>query len=277
MRGTLADARLAEREHRELSRFAPLCSLLLDALYDWTVRSTDIGVASSSMEWFSLPDRFDAALRSIGRGWPGPGPLARGMPPCASARHSFAEWHYGRLVGALAAAWAGLKETRPFLMERARTDEQPVVRSAALEAITRHYRSHPDTKPLVLDLARNDSDGNVRSGALWPLAHYFRNDPETKTLLLDLARTDHDEGVRRSALLRWAGAYRGRSDVVLLSRDLDGFDPGVDLHAPIDLDFVKEAAAKLGEVEKELRRAYEELAEEVPLRLAWRERCDSRS
>ena len=179
------------------------------------------------MEWFSLPDRFDAALRSIGRGWPGPGPLARGMPPCASARHSFAEWHYGRLVGALAAAWAGLKETRPFLMERARTDEQPVVRSAALEAITRHYRSHPDTKPLVLDLARNDSDGNVRSGALWPLAHYFRNDPETKTLLLDLARTDHDEGVRRSALLRWAGAYRGRSDVVLLSRDLDGFDPGV--------------------------------------------------
>ena len=62
---------------------------------------------------------------------------------------------------------------------------------------------------------------------------------------------------------------KDKTDRKLLSRNLDGFQPVLDPKKEIDEKRVRQAAKRLKIPADEVRRRYEALAQQFPLKLAW--------
>lgn len=230
MKLQLAFECLAEREPRELTQLAPICDSLLDALYGWIDAevSGDIGGKKWDKETrFAM--RVGAALAAVGAHWPEPALDQRGLPRSRSDERSF-NFFYRSLIGSLAGSiWSKLPETEALLRDRARTDENATVRSAALEALAQHFRDAPETEPLLRDRARDDHDAFVRGAALRALAEHFRDAPETEPLLLDRARTDENAAVRYGALMALAQHFRDAAETKPLLLDFARTDENADM------------------------------------------------
>jgi HEAT repeat protein len=236
MRLQLAFQCLAEREPRQLTQFASLCNLLLDALYAWFEGRSDSGRWREFEEKQRFATHVGSALAVVGINWPNPGLDWRGLPR-ANPRALFIRAVYSSLIASLAGSiWSKLPETKPLLLDRARNDQDAGVRGAALGALAEHFRDAPETKPLLLDHARNDQGADVRWAALGALAEHFRDAPETKPLLLDRARNDEDATVRGAALGALAEHFRDAAETkpLLLDRarnDEDAYVRGVAIRA----------------------------------------------
>ncbi|MFF5219103.1 HEAT repeat domain-containing protein [Micromonospora sp. NPDC000442] len=91
-------------------------------------------------------------------------------------------------------------EVAPLLRSRADSDD-PTIRLAVVELLSRQAKGDSATLALLVDRARNDPDIAVRRAAVAGLAHDGPHGPQVVDLLRDLF-TDDDPGVRRTAA--WA-------------------------------------------------------------------------
>ena len=124
-------------------------------------------------------------------------------------------------------------------------DDQAGVRTTAVQALAQGFAQHPETFTLLWKRAEEDDDADVRTTAVQALAEGFAQHPETFTLLKRWAQSDPAEGVRRSSILGWAQNLKSLLSRQLLSRDLDGVQPGVDPYEVIDANRIADAATRL--------------------------------
>ena len=113
---------------------------------------------------------------------------------------------------------AGLEGRPPTrclgLLDRARSDEDPGVRKAAVQELAHRWKDDPDTLPLLKDRARVDTDNSVRQAAVQELAVGWKGDPDTKPLLRDRARSDTDSDVRIAAVQELARGWKDDPDTL---------------------------------------------------------------
>ena len=162
--------------------------------------------------------------------------------------------------------------TAELLRARAVDDPEAYARGAALAALRQHFRDDARTAELLRARAVDDPDAYARCDALAALGQHFRDDARTAALLRARAVDDPDADARRAALLALAPSLGVEHAAVLCSRDLDGFDPGLDPREPVTAAMVAKAAATLHLPEVTIRDRYEQLARGAPLTLAWQTR-----
>jgi len=165
------------------------------------------------------------------------------------------------------------QESRVFalLRKRAEEDDEADVRTTAVRVLGQGFAQHPETFTLLRKWAEEDDEADVRTTAVDALARGFAQHPETFALLKRRAQSDPAEGVRRSAILGWAQNLKSLLSRQLLSRDLDGVQPGVDPYEVIDAKRIADAATRLGQRPDVIREDYERLVREhgYPLQLSW--------
>ena len=103
-------------------------------------------------------------------------------------------------VQALAKNFKDHPDILPFLKDRAIADNKLYVRRVAVEALVSNFKDDPDTLPWLKDRAIADNDEDVRGAAVEALVSNFKDDPDTLPWLKDRAISDNDEIVRRAAV-----------------------------------------------------------------------------
>ena len=157
------------------------------------------------------------------------------------------------------------------------------VRISALELLVKWRKTDPQTWPFIRELIASEEDGDVRIGALRLLVKEHKGDPLTSQLVGESLMAD-DAGVRcDTALLIGDEYFVAPEGKRLLSRDLDGRKPGIDLRAAITLARVRVSAIRLPADEDEIRKIYEKLATDLDtkfglaLKLEWTDGTDGGS
>jgi hypothetical protein len=152
-------------------------------------------------------------------------------------------------------------------------DQDADVRRAAVQALASAFGSREDTFTLLRSYIEQDQDAYVRGAAVQALASAFGSREDTFTLLRSYIEQDQDATVRAEAFLRWAQGTYPSSDLVLVSRDVDGIAPGIDPRQPIDTGRIQMVVQISGWTAAEVRSRYERLVDDfgMPLTLTWRE------
>jgi HEAT repeat protein len=170
-------------------------------------------------------------------------------------------------VMALAEHYTDDPETKGLLVTALENDRNGEVRHGAVTALAEHYTDDPGTRALLATAAQDDRKGEVRLGALEALGQHFTDNPETKPLLVKAANEDRSTSVRIGAMSTLATYYYSGLERKLLTRDLDGYAPGIDPKDAIDQNRVVEVANKYRLSPEFIRECYESLAQEFSLRL----------
>ncbi len=171
---------------------------------------------------------------------------------------------------ALAGYFRDEPEVPKLLRHRAVEDPSSFVRVSVLEMLAKYFPASPETAPFLRRRAVDDHDADLCYWALDTLGRHFSAAPETLPFLRQRAVEDPHPSLRATAL-RWLAHASALSEAeLLLSRNSDGLRPFLDPREPVTEERVRKAAAKLGLPEAEVRRRYEELAEQLPITLAWR-------
>ena len=144
-----------------------------------------------------------------------------------SSKYDSLVYQIGRqAVAAVAATWKDDPETLPWLKERARTDDDWAVRSAAVQELARGWKDDPETLPWLKERARTDDNWYVRSAAVQELARGWKDDPELFELLCDVAinhpferQYDRQNNPRQVALAATIELYPDRPETLELVRD----------------------------------------------------------
>ncbi len=133
---------------------------------------------------------------------------------------------------ALAEEWAD-DATRKLLEERAVKDDDDLLRRTALEALVEKWADDAMRK-LLEERAVKDENGSIRRVALQALVEKWPDDA-TRKLLEERVGVD---GAAASVL----GGQHSEFGRIVLTRDLDGFDPCLDPAEPISREHIEEAA-----------------------------------
>jgi len=150
----------------------------------------------------------------------------------------------------------------------ARLDHQDsAVRQAAADALGQIGDART-VDPLLARLEDQDSD--VRRAAARALGQ-IGDARAVEPLIAGLE--DQDSDVRRAALGALSRTCEDDTDRRLLSRDLDALEPFLDPQQEISEEHVRQAARGLETSLEEVRRRYEALAQQFPLKLAWQSRA----
>ncbi len=175
---------------------------------------------------------------------------------------------------ALARSYADDERTWPLLRRLAVEDPASICRQELLKLLSDARYNDPLTQALLQQRASADDSPKCRTSAIYLLSSSLNgpHDAETRAVLRQRATEDGDAHCRAAALLQLALAVGEPHGLLLASTDLDGSPPGVDPLEPVTDRRVRQAAAKLGRSEPEIRDVYERLADEIPLTLAWRRR-----
>jgi hypothetical protein len=289
-RWNLAWQSLAEIEPRFVPDLQRICVLLTDDLY--------AAAAAGRERDFQWKDGVSEAAQAIGRtAWPAPHFPTRNWPVVTTKSTSWMVlfstlcdtiWNCSDLafeylktlcrdgdaetrensIWVLGHRYRDSADTFRLICSSAVNDPESDCRKTAVETLGEKFTDQPRTKVLLRARAVEDPDGDCRGEALRALAHNFSEDPETKTLLRVGAIEDSDGRCHGAALLSLAGMLGISELEILASEDLDGLGPGRDPRAPIKLQDIRKAAAKLNETEEKVRTLYQRLAEEVPLRFS---------
>jgi len=134
-----------------------------------------------------------------------------------------------------------------------------------------HYTDAPDTLPLLRVTAETDPDSATRCSA----AGFLIRDYQEQDFALPLLKRplhDVDGDVRRNAAKEIVRSVGNIIWQILLSKDMNAGYFWLDSQATIDEKRVQQAAEKLNMTPDAVRVQYEEIAREIPLRLAWRGR-----
>ena len=115
-------------------------------------------------------------------------------------------------VHCVAQYWRDHPDTLLWLKDRARSDEHPAMRQAAVQELARGWKDHPDTLPWLKDCARSDEDKYVRQAAVQELAQGWKDHPDTLPWLKDRARSDEHWTVRQAAVLELARGWKDDPD-----------------------------------------------------------------
>jgi hypothetical protein len=109
-------------------------------------------------------------------------------------------------VRELARGWKDDPDTLPLLKQRAQSDDDWVVRQAAVQELARGWKDDPWLFDFLYDIALNDPferkkdrEDNPRQLALQIIIKQYRDHPQTLPLLQDRAENDPDEKVREFA------------------------------------------------------------------------------
>jgi len=174
------------------------------------------------------------------------------------------------IFDALVHCYGNQENIQKLLKERAINDERINIRQAAISALGHHYTYAPDTQSLLLQIATNDQENSVvRRHTINVLLKDHTNTPET--LLPQQVITEIKEAdVREAAVKKFAKNCHNDTWLELLSQDLDGYSPWLDSKELIDDKRVEEAAKELEFSPETIRQHYENIAKEIPLRLAWK-------
>jgi len=290
---------------KELNRVRPVCTRSIEALLAWydeaahgTYILTDredaysnrllntLGTIADRMprglqptEWIAKPGKivigaskpsWQVFVAIVGAVWSPTEEMRQSLLALSERDHVF---HRDLSYYALAKHFATHDETRPFLLTRAVEDLDQSARHSALEALGQHFAAHDETRPFLMTRAVEDPDEYARSSALQALGQHFATHDETRPFLMTRAIEDPEPETRQAALGALVSVDRGTlgSERVILSRDFDGVGPWFDPLEPITSDRVEEIATKFGQSPSDVRARFERVADELPLRLEWKE------
>ena len=128
-----------------------------------------------------------------------------------------------RSIKAIAVVWHS-DETRRWLADRARADENDGVRRCAMQELARGWKDHPETLRILKDRAQCDDSYAVRHGALQELARRWKDDPETVSIFKVRARTDEYSIVRESAFQELARSWKDDPETLKILKHAATFD-----------------------------------------------------
>jgi predicted NACHT family NTPase len=136
-------------------------------------------------------------------------------------------------VAAVAATWKDDPETLPWLKQRAQSDDDLVVREAAVQEIARGWKDDPKTLPWLKQLAQSDDNWLVRGTAVQEIARGWKDHPETLPWLKQRAQSDDDPAVRFSAIQEIARGWKDHPETLpnLKQRAQSDDNPAVRLSA----------------------------------------------
>jgi energy-coupling factor transporter ATP-binding protein EcfA2 len=149
------------------------------------------------------------------------------------------------------------------------------VRSAAVQLLAETCPDEAENWKCLYQVAEKDSNVETRETALRGLWKRLSEHPQIRKLLARIATSDESSRIRRWAFWTVANATFNTSSMVLLSHDLDGLQPGLDLRERVTKKRVSEAATKLLSRDEEVRQRYEQIAEtlrvelEIEIKLGW--------
>jgi hypothetical protein len=156
-----------------------------------------------------------------------------------------------------------------LVSQRACEDKHPEVRRTALYLLEMHRMDLPKIRwKLIAQRAREDRDSSVRCTALELLAQRYREEETTWELVTQCACEDQAGFVRPTALELLVKHYRlDNRTLIILSRDLDGYEPYLDFSEPIRASWVEKCAVKLQVSVDEIWAVFRKLADILPLNL----------
>jgi predicted NACHT family NTPase len=176
-------------------------------------------------------------------------------------------------VLSLAKHYQNRPETYSLLQQVVQDDKDKDVRSAAISSLAEHYPDRPETYSLLQQVVQDDPHEYVRSQAVSSLAEHYPDHPEVLPMLQQIIINDEETSrVRRSAVAELAKMSYDTGQI-LLSKDFWLIfinEEWLDSKALIDEKRVEEAAKKLKLPPETIRQHYEDIAKEIPLRLAWK-------
>lgn len=194
------------------------------------------------------------------------------------ASYSYSRW-FSETYWPSRARLVGYLDDEALLRTTARSDREPGVRAKALKELGARQGDDPQMWQLVRKSVTDDTNSVVRTYALKLLVERQKDDPETWQLVCESATDDIDSEVRWQAIKLLIEKQEDELQLarILLSRDLDGFTPGLDLRKPISHKRVNRSVTILGLDIADVRALYEGLADKLrahfglELKLEWRE------
>lgn len=178
----------------------------------------------------------------------------------------------GVAVRALAQTFGSRRGVFNLLQTRAKHDSSSHVRSVAVKSLAEFFPDRRELFGLLWQLAE-DEDSKIRSAAIEGIGRNFWERSDTQMLIKRLAHGDSTAEVRKMAVWTWSQSLTSDLSRRILSGDLDGAWPGLDLREAIDKVRVDHIARRVSESASRIRREYEDLVRRdgFPLRLSWLE------
>lgn len=155
------------------------------------------------------------------------------------------------------------------LLRAALEDAGKHVRRIALSQLSRHYKEQPETLPLLRSTAKHHLDSETRSQAAIHLMRDFNDKDFVLPLVLEFSH-DANVNTRRNSVETIVAMGKNRSWAMLLSLGSDYGPSWLDPQEPIDNERVRKVAASLRITRNDVRKEYEVIARNLPLRLKWR-------
>ncbi|MDM8568555.1 HEAT repeat domain-containing protein [Thiotrichales bacterium HSG1] len=174
-------------------------------------------------------------------------------------------------VLSLAGHYQDRQETYSLLQQIIQGDKHEYVRSTAISSLAEHYQDRPKTYSLLQKVVQDDGHEYGRRAAVSSLAEYYKDRTETYLLLQQVIQDDKHEYVRSAAIEAIAKHYHDEAWQKLLTKNFDGKWPWLDSKSTVKKKQVWKATKKLNLPHATIRKYYEDIAKEIPLRLEWKE------
>jgi len=181
------------------------------------------------------------------------------------------DWFVRRAaVESLAKHYQDRPETYSLLQQVVQDNKDEDVRCAAVESLAKHYQDRPETYSLLQQVIQNDKCKNVRYDVVCSLAKHYKEYQDTLPALQHIMINDENSAVRKRAVGELATISYDDTWQKLLTEYFSGNSWWLDSKAFINEERIKEAAKELKLSSKIIRQHYEDIAKEIPLRLAWK-------
>ena len=177
---------------------------------------------------------------------------------------------YSAAVSSLAEHYQDHPETYSLLQQFVKDDKRKDVRKAAVSSLAEHYQDRPEIYLLLQQIIQNDKHEDVRIAVVSSLAKHYQDHPETHSLLQQVIQNDKHENVRRAIVGEIAVCFHNKIwQKLLMGGNIIWI--WIDPKALIDKERVEKAAKVLNLPIATIRKHYEDIAKEIPLRLEWKE------
>lgn len=253
---------LGELDPRSLASASHACRAAIECLYAW-IRLVDAKFVSMQIE--EIAD----AMKGIEPGsWPEASIAELSFPFPEAPEPVISDYFIELLMKLIGQPNQSLRQRLLSLLE----SPNWVDRRGAIWVLQEETSSDAKINEMFIELASSDDNEYVRVAAIQAISLADSMAPEAVMAVLRRAYDDPADNVRRAAVwgtAEWLPLVRKQ----LLSRDLDGAEPGIDPSEPIDSSRIKAAAEELGESRDAIRQEYESLIRDhgIPLRLSWLE------
>ncbi|MEQ8751980.1 MAG: HEAT repeat domain-containing protein [Coleofasciculus sp. G1-WW12-02] len=117
-------------------------------------------------------------------------------------------------VVSIATTWHDSPDTLPWLKQTAQSDDDWIVRQAAVEEIAKGWKDDSDTLPWLKQTAQFDDEGDVRLTAVQEIAKGWKDDPDTLPWLKQKAEYDDYLFVRYAAVQEIAKGWKYNPDTL---------------------------------------------------------------